>query len=483
MNQRGCLLGSILLSSLLNHGFSFADLFIGQEDMPFILGTYAEYTENSGIFSWTQFDSTETCWDLTVYPGSLTATVRLLDPGQGNPPAPDTFPTAQLVELDTTGGQEQWTYLSKDSFYLYGEGIDFETGGFRFIGNYIPNSQIYFFPMFYGNGWITAWTWSYLIDSLIPYSANEIHQKQIVAKGWVKTEITGGQYWPCLVIRDNYTFSDNFGTNDVRWLYEWVVAGRFAGGNGIAAAISTNGASKNFVIVERMFRLKTLDIPGWDLTCPNFDSITVWTDTSFDGPYPVSSIITDSGGIGADSLIYRINSGSFSGVGHDSVVGNKYFFTIPQVFTSCTLSYYIMSKDSFSVANNIDIWTTSPHCAPENNLYSFAVTVTGIEEVSPRSRIEKTFLSAHPNPFFSSILIRTLLSRDGGDPIIKILDLAGRTVRVFDLNDLPAGIVEVNWMGKDDSGKPLPSGIYFAILKDESEKTFVKTIKLIKVRS
>ncbi|MCH7760046.1 T9SS type A sorting domain-containing protein [candidate division TA06 bacterium] len=462
---------------------SSADLFIGSEDMPFVLGTYAEYTQNAGLFNWTPFDSTATIWDLTVYPGSQTATVRLLDPNLGNPPAPDTFPSSQMVELDTLGGgQETWSYMSKDSFYLYGNGIDF-VSGFRFIGNYQPDYQIYFFPMFYGNGWNTAWMWIYDIGLI--YTANETHQKQIVAKGWVKTEITGNQYWPCLVIRDNYIYSDNFGTLDTRWLYEWVVAGRFAGGNGIAAAISTNGASKDFVIVDDMLRLKSLNVPGWDLTCPNFDSTTVWTDTSFAGPYPVSSIITDSGGIGADSLFYQVNSGSFVGVSHDSVQGNKYFFTIPPVFSSSILSYYLWAKDSFSVVNSIDIWTTDPEAAPENNLITFNVTLTGIEEVTP-SNSPKTVLSVYPNPFTSSVLIRASMNKEGGPKTIRIVDPSGRTVQVFDLSEYqrtsPGRVVEFVWPGTDERGKPLPSGIYFMVFEDETKRTAAQTVKLIKVR-
>ena len=154
MIRRAGLMECFLLSFLFIPESSKADLMIGSEDMPFVLGTYAEYTENAGLFNWTPFDSTETFWDLTVYPGPLTAKVKLLDPSQGIPPAPDTFPSSQMAELDTLGGGlEQWTYLSKDSFYLYGDGIDFISGGYRLIGNYQPNSQVYFFPMFYGNGW------------------------------------------------------------------------------------------------------------------------------------------------------------------------------------------------------------------------------------------------------------------------------------------------------------------------------------------
>lgn len=474
------------LSAFAFFDLSSAELLIGPEDVPFVPGTYAEYTQNAGMFTWTQFDSTATIWDLTTYPGQQTATVHLLDPSLGIPPAPDTFPFAEVVELDTLGGsQENWTYMSKDSFYLYAEGIDF-VSTYRFIGNYQPDAQIYFFPIFYGNGWITAWMWSYLLDGWLPYSANEIHNKEVVAKGWVKTEITGDQYWPCLVIRDNYTFTDNFGSLDTRWLYEWVVAGRFAGGNGMAAALSTNGASKDFLIVDKMLRMKLLNVPGWDLTCPRFDSTTVWTDTTFAGPYPVSSIITDSGGgIGADSLFYRVDSGSFVGVGHDSVQGSKYFFMIPEVASSCTISYYLWAEDSFSVVNGIDIWTTDPEAAPENNLITFVVTLTGVEEVVRRG-LETQGLSVFPNPFCSIAHIRAGASSGGGPEAIRIFDQSGRLVRVFDLSEWTRNIgtatVELTWQGTDEDYRPLPSGVYFVVLEQGSERIVTRATKLIKIQ-
>lgn len=476
-------LGFLLAFAFFNLCFS-AELFIGSEDVPFESGIYAEYTQNADMFFWTQFDSTATMWDLTVYPGEQTATVRLLDPAQGNPPAPDTFPGAELVELDTLGdGSETWTYMSKDTFYLHALGIDFVAPPFRFIGNYQPDAQVYFFPLFYSSGWITSWTWAY--DIGLPYTANETHVKQVVARGWIKTEITGGQYWPCLVIRDNFTFSDNFGTNDQRWLYEWVVAGRFAGGNGLAAALSNNGDSKNFVVVNKMLRMKSLNVPGWDLTCPVFDSTTVWTDTSFAGPYLVSSIITDPGGIGDDSLFFSVNSGNFTGVGHDSVLGDKYFFTIPEVSSSCTISYYLWAQDSFSVVNNIDIWTTDPEAAPENNLITFIVTLTGVEEGKWSDAVKDKVLRAYPNPFSSSVQI-SAITQDAGPALIKIFDQAGRLVRGFDLPEPPKKgqekTVHLSWTGTDEFNRPVPSGMYFVTLEHPSRPAASRTTKLVKIR-
>lgn len=459
------------------------ELYIGPEDVPFVEGTHAEYTQNANMFTWSMFDSTATIWDLTVYPGEQTATVHLLNPAQGDTPAPDTFPAAELLELDTLAGNVvTWTYMSKDSFYLYGQGIDFWSG-YRFIGNYQPDAQIYFLPMYLGSGWITAWTWTYLLDGWLPYSANETHQKQVVSQGWVRTEVTGGQYWPCLVLRDNYTFTDNFGSLDQRWLYEWVVAGRFAGGNGLAAALSTNGASKDFVIVDKMLRMRYLDIPGWDLTLPVFDSTTIWTDTTFTGPFPVSSIITDDNGVGADSLFFRVNSDSFAGVGHDSIVDDKFFFAIPEVAGSCTLSYYLWAEDSFCVINGIDIWATDPEAAPQNNIISFVVSIVGAEEALAINA-NRGSLAAQPNPFRDGVSIIATPVHAAGSAV-HIFDQSGRRVRSYDLSGLAGGTstggISFSWSGKDQSGKTLPSGTYFAVLEERSPQRQSHVVKLVKV--
>lgn len=483
MLRRGGMVACFLSAFAFFNLCSGNELYIGPEDAPCLIGTRAEYTQNANMFTWSQFDSTATIWDLTVYPGEQTAIVNLLNPAVGDTPAPDTFFSAEVLELDTLGGAAvTWTYMSKDSFYLYGQGIDFFSG-YRFIGNYQPDAHIYFFPMYLGSGWITSWMWTYLLDGWLPYSANEIHQKQVVSQGWVKTEVTNGQYWPCLVIRDNYVFTDNFGSNDQRWLYEWVVAGRFAGGNGLAAALSTNGASKDFVIVNNMLRMKTLDIPGWDLTLPVFDSTTVWTDTTFTGPFPVSTIITDDQAVGADSLFYRINSDSFVGIGHDSVLGDKYFFTMPGVAGSCTLSYYLWAEDSFCVVNGIDIWATDPEAAPQNNVFAFVVSTVGVEETVHKSG-GAVPLRVHPNPFTDAVRITATVA-DADEGFVRIFDQSGRQVARLDISQSVrsgnSAEVSLSWQGLDESGRGVPSGTYFAVLGTGSRGRRAHIAKLIKV--
>jgi hypothetical protein len=435
---------------------------IRAEDVPNFIGQWAIYDQNSDMFEWTPFDSMRTWWSFDTFPGGRTARVRLLNRTAGIPPAPDTFPNAEMVELDTLGdGSVVWSYLSETQFYLYIQGIDFETQGIRFIGNYQPDYKCYAYPIYYGGGWSTAWTWTY--DVGIPYQATEQHVKKAVARGKVKVPFSGNQYWPCLVIRDHMTFTDNFGTNDTRWIYEWVVPGRFGGANGVAAVQSTNGASQDFMIVENFFKQNQLYVPGWDLRCPDFAGTTIWPDTAYLGPYLVKSTITDSTGIGADSLFYRIDHGPFIGVGRDSCSGSDYYYTIPSAAQPCTLGYFLWAEDSFSVANSVDIWNTDPICAPESTYYQFVVT-TGIEEGTGRDA-RTAGLTCLPNPFHDRVSLRYNLAPGKKSAALKIFDATGRLVKSYYIHQSPIpNPSSLFWDGADLYGKTLPSGVYFVAL-------------------
>jgi len=451
---------------------------IRQEDVPNFIGQRAVYDQNSDMFEWIPFDSTRTWWSFDTFPGGRSARVRLLSRTSGIPPAPDTFPNAQMVELDSLGdGNVTWSYISETQFYFYIQGIDFETGGFRFIGNYQPDYKCYSYPIYYGGSWTTAWTWTY--DVGVPYQATEQHIKKAVARGKVKVPFSGNHYWPCLVIRDHMTYSDNFGTDDTRWIYEWVVPGRFGGANGVAAAQSTNGASQDFMIVENFFKQNQLYIPGWDLRCPDFTGTTIWPDTAFLGPYLVKTTITDSTGVGADSLFYRINSGAFIGIGHDSVAGNDYYYTIPALAQPCTLGYFLWTEDSFSFANSVDIWNTDPICAPESTYYRFIAT-TGIEEGTGTNKFEQG-LHCAPNPFRDRIRFSYGIAPGAKCAALKIFDVTGRMVRSFTLSpplgSMPSALC-LAWDGSDSRGTMLPAGVYYVSLETEELRSMERVIRI-----
>jgi hypothetical protein len=69
-----------------------------------------------------------------------------------------------------------------------------------------------------------------------------------------------------------------------------------------------------------------------------------------------------------------------------------------------------------------------------------------------------------PNPFNPQTRLRFELAR-AGDVQVTVYDLRGRLVRRIVQPGLEAGRQEIAWDGADGRGRPLPSGIYFYLLR------------------
>jgi hypothetical protein len=73
------------------------------------------------------------------------------------------------------------------------------------------------------------------------------------------------------------------------------------------------------------------------------------------------------------------------------------------------------------------------------------------------------FLSAHPNPFSSQADLTFTLAESGRVDVL-VYDVAGRVVRTLVGGSLNAGRHDVRWDGTTDTGAPVASGVYFAVL-------------------
>lgn len=84
-------------------------------------------------------------------------------------------------------------------------------------------------------------------------------------------------------------------------------------------------------------------------------------------------------------------------------------------------------------------------------------TVTHVEDRTPRAASD---IRAYPNPFNPTTTIRFKLPVDSKISIV-IFDVTGSPVRQFGERRLKAGPQELVWDGRDDSNKPVGSGVYF----------------------
>lgn len=84
---------------------------------------------------------------------------------------------------------------------------------------------------------------------------------------------------------------------------------------------------------------------------------------------------------------------------------------------------------------------------------------TGGQSGVPSEGLVTNFSTARPNPFTSATTIRySMRQADAAD--IMVYDMTGRRVRTLVSDFKPVGEHEVTWDGRDESGRPLASGIY-----------------------
>jgi hypothetical protein len=83
-----------------------------------------------------------------------------------------------------------------------------------------------------------------------------------------------------------------------------------------------------------------------------------------------------------------------------------------------------------------------------------------------------------PNPFYGSTSISFTLAQPSSIRMI-VYDVAGRQVSILAKGVVPSGSHRVEWMGRDDSGRPVTAGIYLCRLE---VGTWSQTRKMIKLR-
>jgi Ca-activated chloride channel homolog len=103
---------------------------------------------------------------------------------------------------------------------------------------------------------------------------------------------------------------------------------------------------------------------------------------------------------------------------------------------------------------------------------------SGVKDRATDLTVPHSFLlNNYPNPFNPSTTISFYIAVGAGKTkLIKIYNALGQLVAVFDVSDYPAGFHQIRFDGVDFSGKPLPSGLYFARLQVGDE---VSTLRLL----
>ena len=101
---------------------------------------------------------------------------------------------------------------------------------------------------------------------------------------------------------------------------------------------------------------------------------------------------------------------------------------------------------------------------------------TGVDEQGEQSRPQTARLTAnYPNPFNTSTLIRYTLAQAAAVRL-TVCNHLGQELAVLVSGRQPAGEQAVRWDGRDAAGRPLASGLYFAVLEADGERLVRKMV-------
>jgi len=217
--------------------------------------------------------------------------------------------------------------------------------------------------------------------------------------------------------------------------------------------VAYDNAGNNYKSAERTI--------GIDLTPPRLSGTTIWANTDFQGPYPVTSVVSDAlSGLESVLLYYRFGlGGTWDSVAMQPISPIAYKAEIPAVHTSTHVCYYVRARD---FATNV---TFRPEGAPAS-IYRFIAWVGVVEETSLLPTVF-ALSQNNPNPFSSLTAISYSLPGSADDPYgqsmvnLRIYDLTGKLVRTLVNESQGPGYYKVMWDGRDDQGERVSPGIYF----------------------
>ena len=136
---------------------------------------------------------------------------------------------------------------------------------------------------------------------------------------------------------------------------------------------------------------------------------------------------------------------------------SKTFYVIPSVSVDA-------AGDTFSVIGSLGEWVSQISSSPRYDLDSgfwgsMKERVLGTEEETILPA-QFSIVSAYPNPFNPAIAIGMDIP-SLSDVTFSVYDIRGRKVFSLVRKGLSAGRYDFLWRGLDNTGRHLPSGIYF----------------------
>ncbi|MCK5738918.1 T9SS type A sorting domain-containing protein, partial [bacterium] len=102
-----------------------------------------------------------------------------------------------------------------------------------------------------------------------------------------------------------------------------------------------------------------------------------------------------------------------------------------------------------------------------DNLQLAAVSTSGIaDDLTPAAPpLEFALSQNYPNPFNGSTIIPYQLDAEAADVHVAVFNVLGQRIRLYSQSSQLPGHYQIQWDGRDQTGKTVSSGIYYYQLK------------------
>jgi zinc metalloprotease ZmpB len=226
------------------------------------------------------------------------------------------------------------------------------------------------------------------------------------------------------------------------------------------------GTMENFFVLRGFFAASLYDVPALTHT-----ALPDTVDTT--GPFPVTVTIASTSAVTAGSVKVKIGTG---GVYSQEVVlnptgnPNEWGGEIPAQPSQSTFDYYI-------IADNAATWRGASPRGAEYKHYSVYVSgpASGVAG-SGRPTLSLSLLGA--NPIRGNAALNYSLSQTGAVRL-DLIDVTGRVVRTLVDGSTSAGPHAASWNGRDNEGRSVPNGLYFARL-DAEGRSLVQRVLMVR---
>ncbi len=129
-------------------------------------------------------------------------------------------------------------------------------------------------------------------------------------------------------------------------------------------------------------------------------------------------------------------------------------------------------KSDYNLDNDGDIYTNIEEFLNQTDPNTPQTGVVD-ELLATKRPLNPLLEQNYPNPFNSSTTIQFDLPKTS-DISLQIFDLNGRLVSTLKNGSCPAGVYSLSWNGRTQNGESVSSGIYYAVLKTNAQRSVIK---------